>query len=367
MKEKIRMKNLDKKKWYAVQLTDIFDTVMRGKRLKKADHISGNIPYVSSTALDNGTDGTCGNNKDVRKFSDCLSLANSGSVGSCFYHPYEFVASDHVTTLKRRDTNKDCYLALAVLVGRLGEKYDFNREINDTRISREKIMLPISDTGEPDYQYMAKYTRRKRNTLLEKYQLHVGKTININYMSEKPLLHLVPLREKKWREFYIGSLFSISRPPARNKDNYPEGAVPFVASGSVNNGVMKFCTPLQEETPDKGNCITVSPVDGSTFYQPSVFLGRGGAGSSVLILRREGLSLYNGLFMANMIRQTCSKYTYGHMGNKDGIKRERVLLPVNDAGEADFAYMEQYVRNMMLRKYKQYLRYLEKNTKGSPS
>lgn len=37
------------------------------------------------------------------------------------------------------------------------------------------------------------------------------------------------------------------------------------------------------------------------------------------------------------------------------------MLPVNDAGEPDYGYMERYVRNMMLRKYKQYLAFL-----GSP-
>lgn len=79
---------LSEMKWDAVRLIDIFDTVSRGKRLKKADHIKGDMPYVSSTALTNGNDGTCGNDTDVRVFENCLTLANSGSVGSCFYHPY---------------------------------------------------------------------------------------------------------------------------------------------------------------------------------------------------------------------------------------------------------------------------------------
>lgn len=48
------------------------------------------------------------------------------------------------------------------------------------------------------------------------------------------------------------------------------------------------------------------------------------------------------------------------MGNKDSIKRERIMLPVNDSGEPDYEYMEQYAKNMMLRKYKQYLAFLER-------
>lgn len=166
------------------------------------------------------------------------------------------------------------------------------------------------------------------------------------------------LDEKEWKEFRIGELFEVSRPKARNKDDYDMGDVPFVASGAMNNGVMKCCKMREGEQLDAGNCITVSPVDGSSFYQPMDFLGRGGAGSSILMLRNNGLNLFRGEFMARMIQQTCSKYNYGHMGNKDSIKRECVMLPVDNDGKPDYAYMEQYVKNMMLRKYEQYLAFL---------
>lgn len=167
------------------------------------------------------------------------------------------------------------------------------------------------------------------------------------------------LNEKEWEEFRIGQLFDVSRPKARNKDDYDMGDTPFVASGAMNNGVMKCCKTQVDEELDQGNCITVSPVDGSSFYQPMDFLGRGGAGSSILMLRNDSLNLFRGEFMARMIQQTCSKYNYGHMGNKDSIKRERVMLPIDNTGEPDYAYMEQYAKNIMLRKYEQYLDFLK--------
>ena len=70
-----------------------------------------------------------------------MTLANSGSVGSTFYHTYSFVASDHVTELKRGELDRYAYLFLATLLGRLSEKYSFNREINDERIKRERVIL----------------------------------------------------------------------------------------------------------------------------------------------------------------------------------------------------------------------------------
>ena len=169
------------------------------------------------------------------------------------------------------------------------------------------------------------------------------------------------LSDREWGIFLVGDLFSVKRPLARNKDNYEDGCVPFVASGSVNNGVMKCCKPHEDESLDDGNCITVSPVDGSSFYQPFPFLGRGGAGSSVLLLYADGLNLYRGQFIARMISNTCSaKYTYGHMGNKDNIKRERIMLPATDDGEPDYQFMEDYVRELMIAKRKQYRDFVEK-------
>ena len=167
------------------------------------------------------------------------------------------------------------------------------------------------------------------------------------------------LDEKKWSQFRLGDLFKVSRPSARNKDDYEVGDIPFVASGAMNNGVMKCCKMKVEEKLDSGNCITVSPVDGSSFYQPMDFLGRGGAGSSILILRNNGLNLFRGEFMTRVIQQTCSKYNYGHMGNKDSIKREHIMLPITDTDKPDYAYMEQYAKNMMLRKYEQYLTFID--------
>lgn len=172
------------------------------------------------------------------------------------------------------------------------------------------------------------------------------------------------LSDRDWGIFLIGNLFSVKRPPARNKDDYEVGNIPFVASGSINNGVMKCCKPLENEKLDEAGCITVSPVDGSAFYQPYSFLGRGGAGSSILMLYANNLNLYSGQFIAKMIANTCAcKYTYGHMGNKDGIKRERIMLPVDENNNPDYQFMEDYVKELMKKKRQQYLDYCQEQLK----
>ncbi len=161
--------SLDEKKWSEFFLNEIFSDIQRGKRIRKADHIEGNQPYISSTGSNNGLDGYVGNIEKVRIFSNCITLANSGSVGSCFYQPYPFVASDHVTKLENKDFSKNVYLFIASIVSRLGVKYSFNLEMNDTRIKREKIMLPINRNKEPDYEFMKNYMRNIEYKKLTEY------------------------------------------------------------------------------------------------------------------------------------------------------------------------------------------------------
>lgn len=145
--------------WKEFYVKDVFDDVQRGKRLTKANFIDGDVPYVSSSAESNGIDAYVGNSDNVRCFDDCLTLANSGSVGSTFYHPYEFVASDHVTHLKNDGFSKYVYLFIASILKRLDDKYNFNREINDGRLSNEKIVLPVDESGDVDYLFIEEYMK----------------------------------------------------------------------------------------------------------------------------------------------------------------------------------------------------------------
>lgn len=157
---KLKLKNivkLEDKEWHEFFLKDIFKIVQRGKRLTKANQIEGHNPYVSSTSLNNGINDFIGNEDSVRIFSNCLTVANSGSVGASFYQPYKFVASDHVTHLQNDQFDRFTYLFIATLTNRLSDKYNFNREINDKRISRDKVMLPVNEDHRPDFEYMGQY------------------------------------------------------------------------------------------------------------------------------------------------------------------------------------------------------------------
>ncbi len=159
--------NLRDRDWSTFHLTELFDSIQRGKRLKRADQQQGTIPYVSSSALNNGVDGFICKADGCRVFYDCISLANSGSVGSAFYEPFEFVASDHVTHLKRKGLKKEHYLFLVATLSKQASNFNFNREINDQRIQGMQVMLPVDTLGNPDWQFMEDYIREREAIQIE--------------------------------------------------------------------------------------------------------------------------------------------------------------------------------------------------------
>lgn len=148
--------HLNFREWKPFYMSQIFNKPLRGKRIVSENHIAGNIPLVSSMGSDNGVTNFVGNTECVRRFHDCLTIANGGSyAGKCYYQPFEFIGSDHVTQCNRLHTNIYQYLFLSQIVSQsLIGKYGFSHEIKDAALPRERIMLPVTRNGDPDFNLM---------------------------------------------------------------------------------------------------------------------------------------------------------------------------------------------------------------------
>lgn len=162
---------LNDREWKAFNVTDVFDHIQRGKRLKNADHVPGNWPYVSSSALNNGVADWIKPTKKCRIFGESISLANSGSVGTAFYEPFEYVASDHVTSFHLEKGSKQIYLFIATCLEKQKHNFGFNREVNEGRLKRLRIMLPVNNLGQPDYEFMEQYIKNK---MIHKYHTYLN-------------------------------------------------------------------------------------------------------------------------------------------------------------------------------------------------
>lgn len=357
------MERLSEKEWKVFAafgengLFNIATTSSSIDGIKLKDGTTNLVPYITRSDVNNGV---------TRFVSDANFEFGSDDAGcitvgldtqTAFYQPHKFVTGQNIQVItgEKLDEGTAQFL-VTILKEQMKAKFNWGGNgATLRRMKRLEVMLPVDDKGNPDYAYMTLYSTEVGGGMLMRYKNFIA-----GQLSQLEYKDVPALDEKEWDKFFIGDLFAVSRPKARNKDDYNQGNTPFVASGAVNNGVMKCCEAKPDEILDAGNCITVSPVDGSTFYQPMDFLGRGGAGSSILMLRSTWLNLYLGQFISRSVQQTCSKYTYGHMGNKDSIKRERIMLPVTVEGKPDYEYMEQYAKNMILCKYKQYIAFIDR-------
>lgn len=343
------MLNLHDRQWKEFNLRQIFHDIQRGKRLKTADHISGNIPYVSSSAVNNGVDAFVGNSKKIRKFSECLTLANSGSVGKAFYHGYEFIASDHVTALKSSTLNKYSYLFIATIVQRLEEKYSFNREINDVRINKEKILLPIDEDGKPDYAFMEQYIREREKQIIQNYIDHIGNITQIGG-------GITSLHKKEWKEYKLLDFFDYIKGNQNNMAELKVGAFPLVSAKNTNNGYKSFVSLSDKKATINGHCLTINNDGdggaGISYYQPFDMLLDTHVTALIPKIEMHAEQL---LFISSCITIQRKKFGHGYSLNNARLSVFRIMLPVDSFGQPDWNYMQLYGRLFLNQMKIQYL------------
>lgn len=328
--------------WKAFYFTEVFTEIQRGKRLKKADHKVGNTPYVSSTSFNNGVDGFIGNDSSVRRFEDCLTLANSGSVGSAFYHRYEFIASDHVTQLKREGLDKYAYLFMIPLINRLSEKYSFNREINDERIKREKLLLPVTDAGDIDFQFMSSFMKQIETDILGTTLATFQNRLKDNRLSISKLGGVI------WNEFYIRDLFprmEVGKSKGLNHLEKDDFGISYLGATNLNNGVLCFVKAV-DNLVQKGNCIAfIRNGEGSmgySVYKAEDFI----ATSDMTLAYSEHINKYTGMFITTIADRIRGKYNFGYKRSATRLAKEVLSLPITPTGQPNWEFMEQYMRNI---------------------
>ena len=331
------MKNkIDVKDWKEFSYKDFFEIVTDNEKLTNkdlSDH--GSTPVYSSSTTTNGLFGYTDKLADyIIDESNPMYLIFGDHTKSMFIIKENFSVMDNVKVFRVKISNEYCIRFITTVWQKNIPNLGYARHWSIAK--NVPIILPVDKLGHPDWDYMEQYMRN-----IEKNVIKTLKGLN-NCKKEQSIIE-----STSWGSFIIEDLFEIKRPKARSQTNYEEGNIPFVASGNYNNGVLKYLQPKENEELDKGNCITVSPVDGSTFYQKEDFLGRGGAGSSIILLYNNNLNENNGIFIATIIRKNCSKYGYNNMGSQENIRKEIIKLPINEEGKPDFEYMDKYIQQIL--------------------
>ena len=319
--------------WGEFFVSDIFNIVQRGKRLTKANQIDGETPYISSTSLNNGVDNFIGNSEGIRKSSNDLTLANSGSVGACFYQNYEYIASDHVTSLTLANGSAMIYKFLSIVLSRLEEKYSFNREINDTRIKREKLILPIDKNGNPNWTYMENFIKNIEQKKIKEILKYLDQYIYIYIMYNH-------FAEAEWREFFVEDVTEILSGRDIYERERVEGKIPYITATANNNGIGYFVS--NTNSTKEARCISVNRNGsvGYSFYHPYEAL----YGNDTRKLRPIIDNKYISMFISSAITRQKDKYGYGYKMGTGRLKRQKIVLPVDKKDTINYMVIENYMK-----------------------
>lgn len=338
--------SLEEKEWKAFTVKEVFSEIERGHTLNSYSHEQGNLPYISATSRKNGIYNFINNNEDTKIFSNCLTVANNGSVGVSFYHPYDFALSGDTTILKNITFNKFIYLFLSTILNRFSEKYNYATKLNNNRLLKEMLLLPTNKEGQFDYEYMEKYVKNIYKRQEEKRRTYIQKTLETLQYKE-----IEKLEEKEWKEFSISELFDVKGTKTTSLDvlqisHTTKIQYPYITTKATNNGIEGFFYYKTE----KGNVITFdSATVGCLYYQKNDF----SASDHVekLIPKNFNLNLFNAHFIiCSFNKAVQKKFNYGFKLSQNRIKKQKLLLPINKEGQPDFEYMEQYVKNLLYKK-----------------
>lgn len=331
------MGKIDTSGWKEFRIGDLFEACLSKDDIQPKDFVEGKIPLVSSGKENNGIIAFVEDKKARLWEANTLTIDMFGKV---FYqeNPYFAVSHGRVNILLPKiSMTKGCLQFMGCAIEKVTlQKYAFNEMCTGTKVLKDNIKLPATPDGAPDWAYMESY--------MANLETKVAKSLTLLQAAKDAEKKKVDTRE--WGEFRVGELFDIKHPAARSEKKYCEGEINYVSSGAFNNGVANKLMPLPNELLDRGGCITVSPLDGSSFYQEEDFLGRGGSGASISILYNSHLNRNNALFICSVIRSSANGFGYTDLLNGENLKSLTIKLPVDKTGQPDWGYMEEYMREM---------------------
>ena len=169
----------------------------------------------------------------------------------------------------------------------------------------------------------------------------------INYEELAKLLAKNPSQDKiqkvQWKQFDIKEKFKVST-GAKPNDPLIEGNTPRISVTNNNNGIQGF---FADATSDKNyrtqdNFISFSFL-GTSFYHNY----KASLEMKVHALKPLDFELnkYSGLFIVSVLKKLFSGNYIDQMSSSD-LKEEKIYLPINNKGEINTIFMEEYIKDL---------------------
>ncbi len=353
--------NLSDRKWkefFIAGNEGVFDmsATSSGVDKNKLNMECGNIPYITRSNEVNGINLFVSDAQDKKWVIDSGNVITIGlDTQTVFYQPHKFYTGQNIQVLKFDKMNQS--VAMFIVSMLKVQMKNFNWGGNGAtlgRLCRTKIMLPIDSFGNPDFDFMSQYIceiqEKKRNAYKEycKSQLSkLGDAVNIK-----------PISAIEWKPYRINKIAEVDS----GKDIYDadriKGDLPYITAGVQNNGIGYFVGNMNKTITK--NAISVSRNGagvGSSFYHEYYALYSNDCRKVILNDYRS--NKFVSLFITNQIMMQRKNYNYSRKMGTERLKKQMIMLPALNDDEPDYEYMEQYIKNLMIKKYTSYITYIE--------
>lgn len=305
-------------------LRDIFD-IYKGKRLTKADMISGDTNYLGAISDNNGIREKIGQEPIFK--GNCITINYNGSVGEAFYQIKPFWASDDVNVLflKNKILTKNIALYLVTIIKANKYRFSYGRKWTLEKMLETEIPLPTNENDCIDWEYMENYITKLHHKEITTNNLEKLETINFS----------------KWKEYKLSDIFSIKKSPNINASEVTVGTnLNYLTRTNYNNGIQ-YKVENNDYKINNGNCIAIGGESASIFYQNDEFI----SGNNITLLYNKYMNRFNGLFIVAVLSKEKYKYSYGRAFNKEHIENTIIFLPTKN-NEPDWEYMENYIKSL---------------------
>ena len=150
------LQDYDSIEWREFNLEKLFGKSTRGKRLKSSDRVKGNLPFVTAGETNTGISAFIGNDVEVFK----SNTTTIDMFGSAKYRNYEYGADDHIAVVHTDKLSKFASLFVTTAIHRASHtgKFSYDRNFYAKDADELTISLPVNDTGNINYEFMALLT-----------------------------------------------------------------------------------------------------------------------------------------------------------------------------------------------------------------
>ncbi len=153
------------------------------------------------------------------------------------------------------------------------------------------------------------------------------------------------ITEHIWMPFLLSSLFDFSKGNQNNMASTEDGQIPLVSAKKCDNGVKAFIRDNGKKL-FAGHCITLNNDGdggaGLAFYQPTAMALDS---HCTALVPKIVMSRYTMLFIAMCISKQRILFGHGRAINASRLRIFRLMLPTDEEGNPDYAYMDKCMRD----------------------